>query len=142
MIFDEDSDWLAISPTENQMVALKKNPDSRRVYWPIFRTKDSLRAGAPSRIPCSLGYQAMIRKVGGTDHLILTYLQRSADFDRFWLSDIWLARKFQLNLAEALQIQGGALIHFIISFHSFDVTTACRNVGIADVFIACRDPRF
>lgn len=125
-----EGSWPSYTYTERMIggfdalyASLKKDPDTRRAFWPIFRTEDSIRASVPSRIPCSLGYQAMIRKVGASEKLILTYLQRSADFDRFWLSDLWLARKFQENLANSLELECGAIIHFIISFHSFDVTT-------------------
>lgn len=101
--------------------ALERSPDSRRAYWPIFRPEDSLRAGAPTRIPCSLGYQALIRKVGDSNKLLFYYMSRSVDYDTFWLTDIWLARQFQVNLAERLDQSVGSITHFITSFHSFTV---------------------
>lgn len=107
-------------------VILAKNPDSRRAYWPIFRPEDTMRAMAPTRVPCSIGYEAMIRKVGDENHLMLFYMMRSIDYDTFWLTDIWLARQFQLALLEYLneidadaQAVAGQLVHQIISFHSF-----------------------
>lgn len=100
---------------------LRKSPDTRRAYWPIFYPQDALRAIAPTRVPCSLGYQFMLRKVGQETLLLMTYLQRSADFDTFWLSDVWLARKFQESLAEDLDVEMGTFTHFIVSFHSFSV---------------------
>lgn len=101
--------------------ALRKHPDSRRAFWPLFRPEDSLRSGAPTRIPCSLGYSAIIRKVGVDDRLILTYMERSCDFDTFWLSDVYFARRFQQRLADELDVRCGQLVHFIISLHSFEV---------------------
>ena len=99
---------------------LAKDRDSRRAYWPIYRPEDSLRAMSPTRVPCSLGYHAMIRNISGDQKLILTYLSRSVDFDTFWLSDIWLARQFQLAICAELGTEPGMVIHNIISFHSFD----------------------
>jgi len=100
---------------------LELSPDSRRAYWPIFEQHDSLRAMAPTRVPCSLGYQAMIRNTTQGPQLILTYLQRSADFDTFFLTDIWLANQFQKALAERLEVASGQFMHFITSLHSFTV---------------------
>ena len=74
---------------------LAKNPDSRRAYWPIYLPEDAVRGPRLTRTPCSLGYHLMIRNVNDKPQLHMTYLQRSCDFDRFWLSDIWLARQFQ-----------------------------------------------
>lgn len=101
--------------------ALATSPDSRRAFWPIFRPEDSLRAAAPTRIPCSLGYQALIRDTRQGPRLVLYYLQRSADFDTFFLTDIFLAHRFQIALASRLKVLPGQFIHTIISLHSFAV---------------------
>ena len=101
--------------------ALSTSPDSRRAFWPIFRPEDSLRAAAPTRIPCSLGYQALIRDTRQGPRLVLYYLQRSADFDTFFLTDIFLAHRFQMSLAEELNVLPGQFLHTIISLHSFAV---------------------
>lgn len=101
--------------------ALRASPDSRRAYWPIFRPEDSLRAGAPTRIPCSLGYQALIRPTLEEDQLILIYSQRSADFDTFFLTDIFLASRFQAALGQTLGVHLGQFMHNITSLHSFEV---------------------
>jgi thymidylate synthase len=103
------------------IAALRKNRDSRRVFWPIFRPEDAIRAGAPTRIPCSLGYQFVLRELAGDERLLLFYLSRSVDFDTFWLSDLWLAHKMQVHVAGELSTNVGYLSHFIISFHSFAV---------------------
>jgi hypothetical protein len=113
---------------EAMEAALRHTPDSRRAYWPIYLPQDSLRASAPTRVPCSLGYQAMIRRVGEEQHLMWVYLSRSCDFDTFWLSDIWFAHKMQEALCSRLRTHGqfadlkvGQVVHFIVSFHSFEV---------------------
>ena len=100
--------------------ALETSEDSRRAFWPIFNQEDSRRASRLTRIPCSIGYQALIRQLGGEEKFLhLVYLQRSCDFDKFWLSDLWLAHYFQWALSEVLGVKLGFLTHSIISFHSF-----------------------
>lgn len=99
---------------------LECSPDSRRAYWPIFLPQDSLRASQPTRVPCSLGYELMIRSVNGEPRVQVFYISRSCDFDRFWLSDIWFAYQFGLNVATSLGYRMGAVYHYVISFHSFD----------------------
>ena len=112
----------------DQMTAvLLNNPDTRRAYWPIYQPLDALRAGALTRIPCSLGYSLMIREVPGLGpKLHMTYLQRSSDFARFWLTDVYFAHRFQLEVLDSLQaqldpnLQLGNFVHTILSFHIFD----------------------
>lgn len=112
---------------EALVATLARNPDSRRAYWPVFRPEDAIRAMRPTRIPCTLGYQVMIRVVGDKMKLLMIYYQRSSDFDTFWLSDIWLARQFQEAICDRLnriapleELTCGMLMHFIASFHSFN----------------------
>lgn len=102
---------------------LKKNPDSRRAYWPIFCPVDTNRMMQPTRVPCSLGYQALIRERNGKKELQLIYLQRSSDFENFWLTDIYLAYRFQVQLLEEFNFKYimGSTTHIITSFHSFNV---------------------
>lgn len=113
--------------------ALLQNPDSRRVYWPIFREVDALRSADLTRIPCSLGYQLMIRDVPGQGpRLHLTYISRSCDFDKYWISDIWFANKFQRAILRRLtldwdgrpgvlpELKLGGTSHFILSLHRFE----------------------
>lgn len=121
---------------------LMTNADSRRVYWPIYNPTDALRAGQPTRVPCSLGYQIVIRPVDEINRFIMIYLSRSCDYDRFWLSDVWLAHQFRRFVCEevnALNHQNGAMYgvdddnyvagqpgsfhHFVSSFHSFTVSS-------------------
>ena len=105
-----------------QIVAtLEKNPDSRRAYWPILWPVDTNRMMQPTRIPCSLGYQAFIRERNGEDELQLVYLMRSSDFENFWLTDVYLASEFQRKIAGWLGIKMGTFTHMITSFHSFNV---------------------
>lgn len=98
---------------------LMTNRDTRRCYIPIFYPEDFIRANSPTRIPCSLGYDLLVRRVGVEEFLMMVYIMRSCDFDHFWLTDIFLARKFQEYLARQLEIEPGVLIHDVISFHTF-----------------------
>jgi len=101
--------------------ALEVSLDSRRAFWPIFLPQDALRAGYPTRIPCSLGYEIMLRKVEDKTVMQVFYLERSCDFDRFWLSDVWFAYKLGQHMAESFGVEMGPVHHYIISLHSFTV---------------------
>lgn len=101
---------------------LTRDLSTRRAYWPIYDRQDALNSARDIRIPCSIGYHFMIRTIGDTPHLHMTYLQRSCDFNNFWLTDVWLARQFQKKLCDTLQIPDikiGYFTHFILSLHSF-----------------------
>lgn len=113
---------LLMGMRENVIGHLQRSPDSRRAYWPLFKEVHAIRAPFPTRIPCSLGYQFMLREVPNQgQRLFMFYLQRSADFDTFLLSDLWLAREVQKDIAAALKVEVGPLFHSIISLHSFDI---------------------
>lgn len=109
---------------------LINNPDSRRAYWSIFQPLDGQRAMLPTRIPCSLGYHFLIREVPGHGaRLHVTYVQRSADFDSFWLSDLWFASQMQYLIWSSIrnntasseaQLCLGQISHIILSFHTFN----------------------
>lgn len=128
-----------VGALQNLTAHLLTAPDSRRAFWPIFHPIDAVRAVYPTRVPCSLGYQFMIRRVDDELKLICIYLQRSADFINFWLTDVWFAYRFQHVLAQELRmwskhhdqylvdLQPGAFIHFITSFHMFDE-------GLAEIY--------
>ena len=98
------------------------DPGTRRAYFPIFHPEDSIRAPRATRIPCSLGYWFAIREVDGKKYLHMTYLERSCDFRRFWLFDIYMAKVYQTQILQELKrsdmdIQLGALTHTLLSFH-------------------------
>lgn len=102
------------------------NEDTRRGYWPFYQREDALRSTRNTRIPCTIGYQAYIRKSGNKRFLHLVYLQRSCDFQNFWISDVWLARVLQHNIVDSIrdimglpEVEIGQFTHFIISLHAF-----------------------
>lgn len=112
---------------ESMAQALRQNPDTRRAYWPIYQPLDALRAAEMTRIPCSLGYHFLIREQPLMGHrLHVVYLQRSANFQIFWLSDLWFASQILHSMVRRLRQSGdpgdlkpGVVTHTITSFHSF-----------------------
>ncbi len=106
--------------------ALAQTQDTRRAYWPIFNQNDAFRSSAQTRIPCSLGYDFIIRRVNEKPTLLCFYLMRSSDFDTFWLSDLFFAAMIQKRIHEILmfdmklgKIELGGLGYFSVSLHSF-----------------------
>lgn len=106
---------------------LDRSPDSRRCYWPIFHPMDAIRAVSPTRVPCTLGYQALIRPgPGGKPALEFTIISRSCDYEKFWVSDLWFAYRIAHTLRQVLvsgnghpELQMGNIYHHILSFHRF-----------------------
>ncbi len=94
------------------------DPYNRRMYVPIFEKDDT---GSGKRIPCSLGYQFMLR-----ENLNIIYNQRSCDFGRFWISDVYFAFALLKFTSRILEAPLGMLVHFVSSFHRF--TNVSREV--------------
>jgi thymidylate synthase len=104
---------------------LYTDASSRRAFWPIFQPNDAFRAADLTRIPCTIGYQALIREVPAVgSQLHLTSLMRSMDYTRFWVTDIWMAYKLQKCLLDYLRPKPaaglGQLSQLILSFHMFN----------------------
>lgn len=64
-------------------------PQTRQAYIPLYFPEDT---GAEGRMPCTLGYQFIMRKQG----LNLYYPLRSCDFVRHWADDCYLAIRLLL----------------------------------------------
>lgn len=101
--------------------AIDTDPDTRRAYWSLWRIEDSLRAHAPTRVPCSLSYQAFLRTINNVTQLEFLYTMRSSDYENFLPTDIFLANQFQLALAQELGFPQGNFMMSIASLHSFEV---------------------
>ena len=126
-----------VSAVDQMVEVLKRDMYSRRAYWPIFQPLDALRAPAYTRIPCSLGYQLTIREIPGVgDALHMTYISRSCDFSKFWLSDLYFADQFKMKVLEILNgklwerlkltssppypgLIEGSTSHVVLSLHRF-----------------------
>lgn len=99
---------------------LAKDLYSRRAYWPIFEQRDSHRASDLTRIPCSLGLHFAIREIAlKSPQLHVTNYQRSCDFNKFFLSDLWFTVCAQRLLAKRLDVACGLVHHNILSLHAF-----------------------
>jgi len=94
---------------------LRVHGDSRQCYLPVFHPRDPSFIGGKKRVPCTLGYQFIIRN--GKMHII--YSQRSADVFLHFGNDIWLAWELMEYVAEMVGVEPGFLYHNIASLHSY-----------------------
>lgn len=108
---------------------ISRDLGTRRAYWPIFIPEDAIRSSRATRIPCSLGYWLAVRNVEGRRLLNITYLERSCDFGRFWIFDVWLAHQWREQVRRKIMdrqdqiILTGTFTHTILSFHTTDDLT-------------------
>lgn len=94
---------------------LRKHPQSRQVYISIWDPYiDGPRLGY-RRVPCSLGYQLMLRD--GAIHL--SYHMRSSDFATHFDNDLWLALMLQRWFATELDQPIGSFTHVLGSLHTY-----------------------
>lgn len=105
-------------------------PDNRRIYLPIYEPRDFDYSNDELRVPCTLGYAFRYRVTeDGSPHLEVHLLQRSVDFNKFWLSDLasafYFGQAVQRLLCQndmkfyRLQQKDITVLHHILSFHSF-----------------------
>lgn len=94
---------------------LKRNPQSRQLFLPMFMKKDLHNLGGLERIPCTLGYLFQLRG----QQLNITYLQRSADFATHFHNDCYLAVKMMEYIAKEAGVKAGMFSHWIGSLHIF-----------------------
>jgi hypothetical protein len=96
---------------------LKKEPDTRQAYLPIFFPEDT-GAIHGGRVPCSIGYQFIIRH----NYLHVVYQLRSCDFLRHFADDLYLTCRLAEQVRDSLKIEGlqlGNLTTHITSLHIF-----------------------
>jgi hypothetical protein len=101
---------------------LARDPLTRQAYLPIFFPEDT-GAVHGGRIPCSIGYQFILRD----SYLHCIYQLRSCDFVRHLRDDLYLASRLLLWVLEELQahagwdgISPGLLTTHITSLHIFE----------------------
>ena len=94
---------------------LRRNPNSREAYLAIWNPVLDPHRLSRRRVPCTLGYQFLIR--GGK--LNLVYLQRSCNFHKHFQDDVYLAHMLQVWMASRLEIPTGSFSHWIGSLHIF-----------------------
>jgi thymidylate synthase len=93
---------------------LKRHPDSRQCFIPIFHPDDMFSFGT-TRIPCSLGYYFKLRK----NELILWYSMRSCDVFTHFPYDVALALMTREHIAQRLGVEPGWFQHTIGSLHAY-----------------------
>lgn len=98
---------------------LVKNPLTRQAYLPIWFPEDT-GATSGQRVPCTLGYQFLIRN-GRCD---IVYYIRSCDLLRHFTDDVYMAcRLLQWVvgklLAHRVDVMPGWLVMYISSLHVF-----------------------
>lgn len=82
---------------DDVVTMLYNDPQTRQAYLPIFFPEDT-GAVHGGRIPCTLGYQLLLRN----NQLHMWYFIRSCDFVRHFRDDIYLACRLQLWVLEQL----------------------------------------
>jgi thymidylate synthase len=112
---------------ERVMDELKRNPDTRQAWLPIFWENDPHHIGGKKRVPCSLGYHFMVRE----GRLDMVYIQRSGDIVRHWGNDIYLAWSMKNFVAKQTGFEPGYLMHTTFSLHSYQRDWALLEAGIS-----------
>jgi thymidylate synthase len=97
---------------------LKKEPDTRQAYLPIFFPEDLSASLIGERIPCTLGWHFIIRD----EKLHCHYPMRSCDAVRHMHNDIYFANRLGLWILDQCNfsdISMGKLYMNITSLHAF-----------------------
>ncbi len=66
---------------------LVREPMTRQAYLPVWFPEDTGAKGGTGRVPCTLGYQFLIRQ----GFMTMTYFMRSCDYVRHLRNDIYMA---------------------------------------------------
>lgn len=96
---------------------LKKEPDTRQAYLPMFFPEDLSASLEGERVPCTLGWHFIVRK-GRMDCF---YPMRSCDVARHLHNDLYLANRLVLWIIEQteLDVRPGVLHFHATSLHAF-----------------------
>lgn len=96
---------------------LKKDPETRQCYIPIWFPEDLTAALEGERVPCTFGWHFLIR--GGEMHC--SYHMRSCDAIRHIHNDLYFANRLTIWLIEnaKLNLKPGLLHFSSTSFHCF-----------------------
>jgi hypothetical protein len=101
---------------------LYHDPLTRQAYLPVFFPEDT-GAVHGERVPCTLGYQFMIRDDGRGLRLHINYFIRSCDLLRHFRDDVYLAVRLaqwvRNKLLPGCKCQMGDLTMFMGSLHVF-----------------------
>lgn len=81
---------------------LIKSPYTRQAYLPVWFPEDT-GAASGQRVPCTLGYQFLIREGAFGKRLHVTYLMRSCDYMRHFADDIYMTIRLASWVRDRLQ---------------------------------------
>lgn len=108
---------------------LKNHRGSRQCIITIYDQHNDLpNLGGKRRIPCSMYYQFMVRKIGEQDVLNLIYTMRSCDFYNHFIVDVILGLMTLSHVALQVKVVPGMFIHFIGSLHAFRKDWGLRRI--------------
>jgi hypothetical protein len=104
---------------------LRAKPNTRQAILTMYdRHEDMLNWGGADRVPCSVSYQFMIR----AGKLDVIYNQRSCDFMKFFLADIYFTTALMQHVALQIEVPAGDFVHFLGSLHAFAGDLEDRNI--------------
>jgi len=119
-----------VGDLNNLISLLKKEPDTRQAYLPIWFPEDIAAADQGERVPCTLGYHFIVRN----GQLDLFYPMRSCDVLRHMHNDLYLANKLALYVIEKadLDCKIGDLHFAVTSLHCFkdDDYMLRKSIGV------------
>lgn len=103
---------------------LKRSPYSRQAYLPVWHPEDTGSVSG-QRVPCTLGYQFLIRETVAGKKLHIFYTMRSCDFIRHLPDDIYMTIRLAQWVRDKLDEGEGNLtlgtLHFNAgSLHIFE----------------------
>lgn len=81
---------------------LQRSPYTRQAYLPVWFPEDTGSASG-QRVPCTLGYQFLIREGAFGKRLHVTYLMRSCDYMRHFADDIYMTIRLAHWVRDRLQ---------------------------------------
>jgi len=99
---------------------LKQSPGSRQCVITVYDTcKDLPNWGGKERVPCSIAYHFMRRRISGTYYIFMSYLMRTSDFYTHFGIDLWLGVNLGLYVSGRLGDKLHSFTHFVGSLHAF-----------------------
>lgn len=109
---------------------LKREPDTRQAYLPIWFPEDIAAARLGERVPCTLGYHFIVRN----GQLDLFYPMRSCDVLRHMHNDLYMANLLALEVIDraGLDCKVGDLHFHVTSLHCFkdDEYMLKKSIGL------------
>jgi len=107
---------------------LKREPDTRQAYLPMFFPEDLSASLEGQRVPCSLGWQFIVRD----GKMNCFYPMRSCDVMRHLHNDLYFANKLVMWVIEktGLDVVPGTLHFVATSLHCFESDKAIFDKGL------------